>query len=126
MTRKDTIKELDSLCLIDKDNKSFGIMGSHKFHVLNNLLTSKDCQIIEMVGMNGGKEIDVGKHIHEKSTEIFYQLSGTTYFHDGTHIKEGEIKLISPNEQHNLHIQGNGSVVIIIHPVDEKLRLLTS
>jgi len=109
------IKELEDL-IVSKQYDEIK-MGGWDCIILNNFRSLTKCQILE--GLSASNNVQTDElHRHENSVEFFYQIEGTTVFHDGQVIRSGEYRKILPNEHHSAHISKDGICILIIHPIE--------
>ena len=122
MSRKTYIHEISQMVTISKKRQYEIQIGSIISRILPNFLTAGDCQVLETVynqdnpGCGGA-----GPHIHTNSKEVFYQITGSTIFGDGTILKPGEFKIIESGEEHSCELTQDGKCIVIIHPPTEDL-----
>lgn len=110
--RDEYIKELNSLIKIDEAGID---MGSLRSWFLTPFYFADIVQIVECFDKDGDEK-EIGRHLHEDSYELFYQLEGETTFYDGTILQPHQTKLVTPGERHSLTPKKGSKFIVIIHP----------
>ena len=113
--RQKVVERLDKIIKINGGGKRI-LVGSWDCNILPNLNTTSSCQIIECV--YSGSPGPMKEHTHENSTELFWQLTGTTTFSDGVVLHAGEHRIVPPKTLHSLELSEDGSVIVLVHPVE--------
>jgi len=92
-------------------------VGTWRTLLLKNRYTTGLCHIFECVyNPNVEKDEGIAEHVHDTNDELFYQLTGVTYFGDGDILKEGEVKIIRAKTPHSCKMSSDGACIVIVHP----------